>query len=248
MAATTSSNRKRRILYAFLCAFVCAGTAAIVVFMTAVVPSQYAGQIQNAEAALQSAQTGGSVFLGAYEQDNDPANGKEPVEWIVLTAKEERLLLVSRYALDCVRFSDAVTMATWDYSTILTWLNGAFYDEAFNRAEKTLVLASDVSAEKNPVFDTDPGRKTNVKVFLLSITEAYRYMHTDKARQCQATPYAEAKGARTDGEHCTWWLRSPGYDASVASRVLMDGKINYCGYPITDDGNSVRPCIWVKAG
>lgn len=244
----TSVSRKKRILTVVLCAFVCAGTAAIVAFMAVVVPSQYADQATIAAASLHTAQPGDSVLLGAYEQDNDPANGKEPIEWIVLTAKEDRLLLLSRFALDCVQFSDAVTMATWDYSSILTWLNDLFYNEAFNSAEKTLVLSSDVKADKNPVFDTDPGKKTSAKVFLLSITEAYRYMHTDKARQCQATAYAEAKGARTDGEYCTWWLRSPGYDASVASRVLTDGRINYCGYPIADDGNSVRPCVWVKAG
>ena len=101
----TSVSRKKRILTVVLCAFVCAGTAAIGVFMAVVVPSQYAHQAKDAEDAIRTAETGDSIFLGAYEQDNDPANGKEPIEWIVLAEKEGRLLLLSRYALDCVSFS-----------------------------------------------------------------------------------------------------------------------------------------------
>ena len=241
-----STSWKKQFLFVFLCLFVFAGTASIIVFMTMVMPLHFARQAEPAEATLRSTKVGDSVFFGAYEQDNNPENGKEPIEWTVLAEKDDRRLLVSRCALDCVHFSDASNMATWDYSSILTWLNTTFYDEAFNGSEKTMVLTSEVSADHNPVFSTDPGRQTNSKVFLMSISEAYRYMRSDEDRQCEHTPYALEKGARTDGTYCTWWLRSPGYDASVAARVLTDGKINYCGYPIADSANAVRPCIWAK--
>ena len=44
---------------------------------------------------------------------------------------------------------------------------------------------------------------------------------------------------------CIWWLRSPGFDASTATRVLLDGRINYCGYRVHSKRQAVRPFVWV---
>ena len=40
------------------------------------------------------------LSFGAYEQDNNTSNGKEEIEWIVLDKKDDRMLVISRYALD----------------------------------------------------------------------------------------------------------------------------------------------------
>lgn len=52
--------------------------------------------------------TGQLVRFGSYEQDNDTSNGKEPIEWIVLSVDEEqgRALLLSRYVLDRIPLYD----------------------------------------------------------------------------------------------------------------------------------------------
>ena len=41
-----------------------------------------------------------TVLFGSYEQDGDAANGKEPIEWLVLARDGDKALLLSKYALD----------------------------------------------------------------------------------------------------------------------------------------------------
>ena len=52
-------------------------------------------------AQAEAPETGAVVMFGSYEQDNQPDNGAEPIEWLVLAQSEGKALLVSRYALDC---------------------------------------------------------------------------------------------------------------------------------------------------
>ena len=72
-------------------------------------------------------------------------------------------------------------------------------------------------------------------------------MPTEESRLCSPTAYTVERGAITDRETdgCIWWLRSPGFDASAATRVLMDGRINYCGYRVQSKRQAVRPAAWV---
>ena len=48
---------------------------------------------------------GDIIVLGHYKQDNDLSNGKEPIEWIVLSNEEEKILLLSKYGLDCLPYN-----------------------------------------------------------------------------------------------------------------------------------------------
>ncbi len=41
-----------------------------------------------------------TVRFGRYDQDNDPENGPEPIEWIVLEEKDGKRLLFARDLLD----------------------------------------------------------------------------------------------------------------------------------------------------
>ena len=54
---------------------------------------------------LSNASVGSTVFFGSYEQDNDTANGKEDIEWIVLAKEGNKLLVISKYALDCQKYN-----------------------------------------------------------------------------------------------------------------------------------------------
>ena len=55
---------------------------------------------------LQKAKVGDYVLFGAYEQDNDLDNGKEAIEWRVLDKKDDKILVISRYALDYMDFNE----------------------------------------------------------------------------------------------------------------------------------------------
>ena len=237
-----------RILVMLLALFVLAGISVILFLMLFRLPDMYRRQAERMLApTIRSAKVGDPVFLGAYEQDNDESNGTEPIEWIILEKQDDRSLLMSRYALDCVRFNNEEAFVTWDRSSILTWLNSTFYYDAFNGAERAMLVRSEQLTDANPLFDAYAGEVTEEKIFLANIAQTVKYMPTEEERICVATPYAAAQGAVTDDEtgSCLWWLRSPGFDDSVAARVLLDGRINYCGYRVQSMRQGVRPFLWV---
>ena len=203
---------------------------------------------------LTSAAVGDYVVFGSYEQDNDRSNGEEPIEWLVLDKKESRLLVISRYALDCQSYNSAAGNTTWEKCSLRNWLNGTFMNAAFQlKSEKAMIPTVKVTADKNPEYNTNPGRQTNDQVFLLSASEAEEYFTSDAARGCALTAYAAAQGAYGNTESmCWWWLRTPGYADVHAVTVGMDaygsGAINLRGYMTTSDVVAVRPAMWIDLG
>ena len=200
---------------------------------------------------LKVAKAGDYIFFGTYEQDNDTANGKEYIEWLVLEVKNGKALVISKYALDCQQYNTSCTDVTWEICSLRKWLNGTFINNAFSAEEQAMIPTVTVSADKNPDYSTDPGNATQDKVFLLSITEANRYFTSDKARKCVPTDYAIVQGAYTSDSYkaggrdtCWWWLRSPGYDQNFcAANVFCDGHVqrNSVEYECI----AVRPALWI---
>ncbi|MBR5995617.1 MAG: hypothetical protein IK026_03460 [Eubacteriaceae bacterium] len=203
------------------------------------------------ELLLSIAQVGDYVLFGSYEQDNNYSNGKEDIEWLVLAKEGNRMLLISRYGLDCQEYHTTTKLyddVTWETCSVRKWLNGIFISSAFSSDEQAIIQSTTVTADKNPEYSTSPGKNTTDKVFLLSITEANKYFNTDSARQCRPTEYAGAKGADTlslNG-NCWWWLRSPGMYSNTAADVPDDGSITYFGNFVYSDGFAVRPALWVE--
>ena len=187
------------------------------------------------------------VTFGHYEQDGDPADGPEAIEWLVLDVQDGYSLLISRYALDAVPYNTEFGEVTWETSSIRAWLNGEFYDAAFDEKEKTAVLTAetDNSAEQgSSEYETEGSNNTQDAVLLLSCSEAWQYFTADDARKCTATAYAVKQGAWTspdDAAACAWWLRSPGSNASCAMRVSGDGTGRSAFVDYEDP--AVRPVI-----
>ena len=59
-----------------------------------------------------------SHFFGTYEQDMDSGNGQEPIEWIVLDQKDDKVLLLSAKDLDASHFYKGVYDAEWEISQL----------------------------------------------------------------------------------------------------------------------------------
>ena len=201
---------------------------------------------------LSKAQVGDYVVFGSYEQDNNISNGKEDIEWLVLAKEGNRVLVISRYALDCQKYNSSDARITWETCSLRKWLNWKFINGAFSTDEQNLIQSTTVTADKNPSFGTSPGNNTNDKVFLLSITEVNKYFSSDSARQCQATAYAKSQGAYTSlgNDNCVWWLRSPGRTSNYAAVVSDDGSVDDRGgndVPI-DVFDAVRPALWIDLG
>lgn len=195
------------------------------------------------------AQVGDVIYFGTYEQDNNFSNGKEEIEWRVLEKDENgRMLVVSKYALDCRNYHSSVKQITWEDSDIRSWLNNDFYSNAFSSSEKSAVKTVTNENTGNSDFNVNGGNKTSDKIFILSIDEAKRYLPNNIDRMCQATKYAESKGTELDSltHNCRWWLRSPGSTLYSAASVKIDGFILNMGTPVSVDKAFVRPAVWIE--
>ncbi len=207
---------------------------------------------------------GQTFTMGRYEQDNNPGNGKEPIEWQVLTVQNDRALVISKYALDFREYNDTITDITWENCTLRRWLNGDFYNSSFSEGEKQQILLVTNENPDNPMFGTNGGNRTQDRIFVLSSDEAQRYFSSDASRICQVTDYAAANYEsaysaiteyylhRSDSfTEAFWWLRTPGDSPLKTVHVTRDGSIYFNGYGamILINGtayNDVRPALWIK--
>jgi hypothetical protein len=221
---------------------------------------------------IRDTQEGKYFTLGRYEQDNKPENGPEPIEWMVLARDGDRVLVISRYILDCVRYDEEYRRVTWKTCTLRAWLNGEFLDSAFDAEEQLLIPTTHVTADPNPKFDVDPGEDTEDKLFLLSIPEAEVYFHPDPCTippvyesvkpwekiiqqyqanpstlYCKPTAYAAARGNIPRGGvfkgATSWWLRAPGMRASSAALADSYGLVAPWGALVNCDGVTRLPGV-----
>lgn len=196
---------------------------------------------------IKSVNVGDIYNFGMYEQDNNNSNGQENIEWLVLAKEGTKILVVSKYALDCKPYNTSYLDVTWEACTLRKWLNNDFINTAFSATEQAMIPTVTVSADKNPEYNTNPGNATQDKVFLLSITEANKYFSSDSARACQPTAYAVANGAYKSGNgNCWWWVRSPGYFQSRAAGVDYGGGVGEGGYAVDRSSDAVRPALWIN--
>lgn len=202
---------------------------------------------------LSTATVGAKMLYGSYEQDNDTSNGKEDIEWLVLAKEGNRLLLISDKALDCQQYNESWEDVTWETCSLRKWMNNTFLNEAFSTEEQKMIQSTNVSADENPEYDTDPGKATTDKVFLLSINEVNKYFASDEERMCVPTAYAIANGAYTSDSYtkggaatCWWWLRSRGRSQDDAAGVGRGGGVHERGDGVFSDGGCVRPALWIN--
>ena len=192
---------------------------------------------------------GDTVTFGKYKQNSNPPGGplgsdEEDIEWIVLAKEGNRVLVISKYALDWQEYHAAYTDVTWETCSLREWLNGTFLEKAFSAEEQNRMISTTVTADRNPEYDTSPGNDTTDKVFLLSITEVNRYFSSDEARKCDQTAYARRLSYKSN---TVWWLRSPGSKSGLVAIVDPDGSVRYYGYNVISDG-AVRPAMWIDLG
>lgn len=200
--------------------------------------------------SLKKAKVGSIVFFGTYDQDNDTSNGKEDIEWQVLAKENNKILIISKYALNCVQYNSEYREVTWETCTLRKWLNENFINSAFSLDEQKLIQETIVLADKNLEYSTNSGNTTKDKIYLLSIDEVNRYFSSDDERICIPTDHAVSQGAydyAADGKDaCWWWLRSPGCYQYYAANVSNDGMVSCYGNFIYDFHGCVRPVMWIS--
>ena len=215
--------------------------------------------IKNKE-KLKNANVGSYVTFGAYEQDNNNSNGKEDVEWLVLAKEGNKVLVISKYALDCQQYNTSDTNVTWETCSLRKWLNGTFINNAFSAEEQAMIPTVTVSDDKEPDYSTDPGNATQDKVFLLSIAEAYKYFTSDETRKCAPTDYAIAQGAlgeyigdsyKAGGRAAWWWWLLVHVNYNHTAGVNSSGDVRWGGVyggglNVDSDVVAVRPALWIN--
>ena len=189
--------------------------------------------------------------FGSYVMAAEAGSEAEPVTWVVLDVKMDRLLLLSREALDCLPYQDTGKPAVWAECSLRSFLNGEFLQTAFTEEEKQQVLPADVANEANPDYGTAGGGNTEDYVFLLSISEAKKYFSFPELQEysaCTPTAYAVSRGAWTAPAtgSCWWWLRSPGHTKGFATGVGHTGIAGTYGTAAGQTICAVRPAIWIS--
>ena len=206
------------------------------------------------EEMLKAAKPGDKIQFGHYEQDAIPQDGKEPISWLVLAEKDGRFLLLSEKVLDVRSFNASGGKTGWATSSIRRWLNGDFYEEAFDENEAYLVIKTKVEASNNPAVGTSGGADTNDRVFLLGYNDLIWIAENGSedlidGLYASPTSYAVRQGAEKHYQYgtCCWWLRTPGNDRSTVMYIDMNGSPLHVYRP--DKPNyGVRPAIWVFSG
>ncbi|MBR1407451.1 MAG: hypothetical protein IJ573_00960 [Clostridia bacterium] len=195
-------------------------------------------------AAMAEIKAGDIITFGSYEQDNDQTNGKEPIEWVVMEVEGGDAMLLSRYVLDILAYNDGNMKTSWKKSSLRSWLNSTFYDEAFTGEEKAQLLIKELETKYDEGTTADP-------VTLMTCPDALRIFENHQARQCVGTEYAKAKGLYQSKKYkgfTHWWTRNPSWESyNKASYVAASGGTMKCGAPLTNRNFGVRPLIYLKA-
>ncbi len=176
LAAAFGSN-----LPAYYNHYVMAGKAEGRIGAGAALPASQASAATNSTAVpgLSEAPVGSIITFGSYEQDNNPANGKEPIEWYVLDKSDGQMLLVAVKILDHRTYGVYDSGVSWETCPLRSWLNNDFYNAAFSVNEMTLIADSYVVSDTNPHYNKKYGNDTVDKVFCLGFGDLATYFHID---------------------------------------------------------------------
>ena len=201
---------------------------------------------------------GATVYFGKYEQDGNTKNGKEKIEWQVLSSKGNKVLLISKKILDSQPYDREGKDITWEKCTLRKWLNKDFMKAAFSPKEIKKIQNSKIENKGNKKYKTKGGKDTEDKVFLLSINEVKKYFKTDKKRMANITNYGIKRMAEEveipemdlkenfGGNTIMWyWMRSPGDYQDTAAYVEADGSASERGSYVLTAGGGIRPVIVV---
>ena len=199
---------------------------------------KYGETMANHIVQIKNAQVGDIVVLGTYEQDNNTSNGKEEIEWLVLSKEDDRILVITKYAIGYMSYNGADGKTTWGRSAVRKYLNGTFLDSTFNKNELTLI-------QEKELFNY-PDSNTTDRVFLLNSAEATTYFHSDSERQCQATAHVKDfwPSGNDHNANAEWLLRNSDHETTV----WVNGNIHTSSNSEYEFRiyHELRPAMWIS--
>lgn len=196
------------------------------------------------------------IELGRYEQDGKTTNGAEPIEWLVLAAEDNEVLIVSVLGLETLPYEESQHSVDWENCSSRAWLEESFYENAFTDSEKRSIIEKEVIQHKNKGYPyADQGNNTMDHIFLLSTEEYITYLYDNndidpQFREGIPSEYVLQKDIEKydyhKGERCWWWLRtSSAYNEKACFVAAMGPSEVYVGYPVNKLGGIIRPAMWM---
>lgn len=192
-----------------------------------------------------------TVKFGKFEQDNDVNNGKEDIEWIILERHGNKILLLSKYILDCRQFhediythptkafdnipgmaesrikiekeiAEQIKNSTFDTSALKRWLNSDFIWDSFTIWECMRIVPMDYDKSLCSLLDI-----YQCKEYFGNIdSSGFNYRLATRG-----TPYALSKGLNVSTKKNLWYSNN-------SSFWLLDNGI-------TDDGYNLNKACFV---
>ena len=178
------------------------------------------------------------------ELQGDPELPLVPIEWIVIEQRRGIALLLSRYAIDTVKYNEYESPASWEDCTLREWLNEEFFHIAFSSEEKIFIQETMLNNKTSSQYRFYNGKDTSDKVFLLSAEDAEKHFNDRMKRIAYPTPYASSRSEKDFGNSaCWWWLRNTGSSMNKAACVNVYGNVSLSGNRNVSGQGTVRPAI-----
>ena len=200
------------------------------------------------------------VTFGRYWIEDTDGNGvvngrdkKTPIKWQVLSENNGELFLLSDVILTQQQYnSNGVKdengkmsyACDWSTSSLRTWLNTTFRDEAFYSSELGKISSSKVTNLGNTFFNVSGTTITTDKIFILSYDESVsygfdrNYSFHDIARTCDISQYCS--------DTSKYMLRTSGSTKESCMTVNSKNGQVAIGGSSNNQFMGVRPAIKIK--
>ena len=196
-----------------------------------------------------------TVKFAKYEQDGNIENGKEDIEWLIVTKNAKEALLLSKDILDCKPFNIKEINGKFESSYLFNWLNNYFYQEAFRDIDKNkTIIKNNISLLKYDdivkYFGIENDEKENEILGSCGTNYARNYVENKEFYIEELDNMTTLATALHLSDDCWYRNNSPYYiiDQDMSCGVVeCDGSIH-----LDDDerGNQfnigIRPAIWIK--
>lgn len=184
-----------------------------------------------AKGAMSALKAGDTYTFGHYDQDGDPSNGAEPIEWQVLESDGKTAKLISVKGLEAKAYNDELEDVTWEKCALRSWLNNDFLNTAFTPEEQSRLEITKVSADRN-------------RYYVCYDINRYYYIGTDQALKVydddfEYLGYADAQTIVWDEDEHVDYDTDPGDD--TRDRVWLLSVPEADTYFIDDDSRVCYP-------
>ena len=118
----------------------------------------------------------GEIFeLGEWGSPNT----KTAIKWIVLKRTKNLRLIISKDCVDFLQYHFEQGEICWENSSLHKWLNGEFYEVAFNDDEKSIIPNIMTVKQNIDIWYDFEDHWALDKVFLLTPSEFEHHMQTE---------------------------------------------------------------------